>query len=102
MLAFRACYVGSLLRKNGHGRKYQEVMNKSPLMKLAFKTGKMSLLHLPEADAGTYWDGNDGKERSSRPETLYHRDDALLYIAYVMLISAAPIPADRWHCSLWP
>ena len=36
------------------------------------------------------------------PETLYHRDDALLYIAYVMLIWAAPIPADRWHCSLWP
>ena len=35
-------------------------------------------------------------------ETLYHRDGALLYIAYVMLIWAAPIPADRWHCSLWP
>ena len=32
----------------------------------------------------------------------YIRDDALLYIAYVMLILAAPIPADRWHCSLWP
>ena len=38
----------------------------------------------------------------SLPETLYHRDDALLYIAYVILIWAAPIPADRWHCSLWP
>ena len=36
------------------------------------------------------------------PETLYHRDDALLYIAYVMLIWTAPIPADRWHCSLRP
>ena len=35
-------------------------------------------------------------------ETLYHRDDALLYIAYVMLIWTVPIPADRWHCSLWP
>ena len=35
-------------------------------------------------------------------ETLYYRHDALLYIAYVMLIWAAPIPADRWHCSLWP
>ena len=35
-------------------------------------------------------------------ETLNHRDDSLLYIAYVMLIWAAPIPADRWHCSLWP
>ena len=35
-------------------------------------------------------------------ETLYHRDHALLYIAYVMHIWAAPIPADRWHCSLWP
>ena len=34
------------------------------------------------------------------PETLYHRDDALLYIAYVMLIWAASIPADRWYCSL--
>ena len=32
-------------------------------------------------------------------ETLYDRDDALLYIAYVMLIWAVPIPADRWHCS---
>ena len=38
----------------------------------------------------------------STPETLYHRGDALLYIAYVMLIWAAPIPDDRWHCSLWP
>ena len=27
-------------------------------------------------------------------ETLYHRDDALLYIAYVMCIWAVPIPAD--------
>ena len=35
------------------------------------------------------------------PETLYHRDDALLYIAFVMLIWAAPIPTDRWHCSLY-
>ena len=37
-------------------------------------------------------------------ETLYHRDDALLYIyiAYVTLIWTAHIPADRWHCSLWP
>ena len=35
-------------------------------------------------------------------ETLCHRDDALLHIAYVMLIWAALIPADRWHCSLWP
>ena len=35
-------------------------------------------------------------------ETLYHKDDALLYIVYVMLIGAAPIPADRSHCSLWP
>ena len=25
-----------------------------------------------------------------------------LYIAYVMLIWAAPIPSDRWGCSLWP
>ena len=43
-----------------------------------------------------------GLVRSFLPETLYHRDDALLYIAYVMPIWAAPIPADRWHCSLWP
>ena len=27
-------------------------------------------------------------------------DDVLLYIAYVMLIWAAPIPATRCHCSL--
>ena len=40
--------------------------------------------------------------RNAIPETLYHGDDALPYIAYVMLIWAAPIPADRWHCSLWP
>ena len=39
-----------------------------------------------------------GSGRWIVPETLYHRDDALLYIAYVMLIWAAPIPADRWHC----
>ena len=39
---------------------------------------------------------------AAKLETLYHRDDALLYIAYVMLIWAATIPADRWHCSLWP
>ena len=39
---------------------------------------------------------------SDYTETLYHRDDALLYIAYVMLIWAASSPADRWHCSLWP
>ena len=38
----------------------------------------------------------------TRDLLLYHRDDALVYIAYVMLIWAAPIPADRWHCSLWP
>ena len=35
------------------------------------------------------------------PETLHHRDDALLCTAYGMLIWAAPIPANRWHCSLW-
>ena len=39
-------------------------------------------------------------ELDGETRTLYHRDDALLYIAYVMLIWAAPIPADRWHCSL--
>ena len=43
-----------------------------------------------------------GLGRRPEAETLYHRDDALLYIAYVMPIWAAPIPADRWHCSLWP
>ena len=39
---------------------------------------------------------------SSSPETLYHRDDALIYVAYAMHIWGAPIPADRWHCNLWP
>ena len=43
-----------------------------------------------------------GLQGQEIPETLYHRDDALLYIAYVMLIWAAPIRADRWHCSLQP
>ena len=28
-------------------------------------------------------------------------DDALLYIAFGMLIWAASITADRWHCRLW-
>ena len=46
--------------------------------------------------------GIAGSSSRVRPETLYHRDDALLYIAYVMLIWTAPIPADMWHCSLWP
>ena len=46
--------------------------------------------------------GSEERGKSIQTETLYHRDDALLYIAYVMLIWAAPIPADRWHCSLWP
>ena len=47
--------------------------------------------------------GWGGEERvGGTSETLYHRDDTLLYIAYIMLIWAASIPADRWHCSLWP
>ena len=54
-----------------------------------------SLAHYPSLGSlMADWGGGGG-------ETLYHRDDALLYIAYVMLIWAAPIPADRWHCSLW-
>ena len=51
-------------------------------------------------EAGIGWAGVAG--RWGQSETLYLRDDALLYIAYAMLIWAAPIPADRWHCSLWP
>ena len=47
-------------------------------------------------------ESDDQSWERSLSETLYHRDDALLYMAYVMLIWAAPIPADRWHCSLWP
>ena len=31
-----------------------------------------------------------GADAGACTETLYHRDDALLYIAYVMLIWAAP------------
>ena len=49
----------------------------------------------------SYEEGCVGGGELVSTETLYHRDDALLYIAYVMLIWAAPIPADRWHCSLW-
>ena len=51
------------------------------------------------------WGGQGGRNGGGGggvAETSYHRDDALLYIAYIMLIWAAPIPADRWHCSLWP
>ena len=59
-------------------------------VKFVGKKGGYAPPHLPST----------GKRALS--ETLYHRDDALLYIAYVMLIWAAPIPADRWHCSLWP
>ena len=65
--------------------------------------------HLSRAldEAGQSWgqcrlSGSHPRQRSGLPETLYHRDDALLYISYVMLIWAAPIPADRWHCNLWP
>ena len=47
-------------------------------------------------------EGGMGMRGGGDPKTLHHRDNALLYIAYVMLIWAAPIPADRWHCSLWP
>ena len=39
---------------------------------------------------------------SGRGRDLILGDDVLLYIAYVMLIWAAPIPATRCHCSLWP
>ena len=47
--------------------------------------------------------GNDDRDVPvERAETIYHRDDALLYLAYVMLIWAAPIPTDRWHYSLRP
>ena len=68
-------------------------------------------------DRKSYETGHGGKDPGAQPqtlkwyfydsghlvcqtETLYHRDNALLYIAYVMLIWAAPLPADRWHCSL--
>ena len=43
---------------------------------------------------------SDNQDPFRYAETLYRRDDALLYIAYVMLIWAAPIPADRWHCAV--
>ena len=53
-------------------------------------------------EAGRVLGERDGDGAGVGAETLYHRDNALLYIAYVMLIWAAPSPADRWHCSLWP
>ena len=56
-------------------------------------------VELTESGKGQEIKGNPGVFEQE-PETLYHRDDALLYIAYVMLICAAPIPGDRWHCSL--
>ena len=35
------------------------------------------------------------------PRNLIMGNDALLYIAFGMLIWAASITADRWHCRLW-
>ena len=47
----------------------------------------------------------DGSERHQAgpglPRDLILGDDALLYIAFGMLIWAASITADRWHCHLW-
>ena len=40
-------------------------------------------------------------DEQSATRDLILGDDALLYIACVMLTLAAPIPATRWHCSLW-
>ena len=56
----------------------------------------------PRSQKASMSNETDYRMSGGQSETLYHRDDALLYIAYVMLIWAAPIPADRWHCSLWP
>ena len=39
-----------------------------------------------------------GHKRPYIIETMH----SYIFITYVMLIWAAPIPADRWHCSLWP
>ena len=86
----------------------------SPFLNLTCDMGKISdrdmrHWHLLKLTYGMGPINTPQKESKSKsyqhpiePETLYHRDDALLYIAYVMLIWAAPIPADRWHCSLWP
>ena len=46
--------------------------------------------------------GESGGGGGGGSRDLISGDDALLHIAYVMLIWAAPISADRWHCSLWP
>ena len=62
----------------------------------------MTMIMMVIAVAMTVHVQDNGRVGEVTAETLYHRDDALLYIAYVMLIGAAPIPADRWHCSLWP
>ena len=61
------------------------------------------IITLKESLPDSWQEGRGGGAADEMsPETLYHRDGAFLYIAYVMLIWAAPIPADRWHCSLWP
>ena len=70
------------------------------------KGGKKIYIYRPPATPETVfflgWPKRTWFHPALIPETLYHRDSALQYIAYVMLIWAAPIPADRWHCSLWP
>ena len=56
---------------------------------------------------GGWWVGGGGGGIKAKPAVLYFTrdlilsDNALLYIADVMLIWAAPIPATRCHCSLW-
>ena len=74
---------------------------------LLLEQGQMTVAH--SWKLGSVWTSGNDHLSTSHPnplpsppppawvmsETLYHRDDALLYITYVMLIWAAPIPADR-------
>ena len=63
--------------------------------------------HRQNGQGGDERSGADGTRENLKtpcvsPETVYQGDCALLYIPYVILIWAAPIPAIRWHCSLRP
>ena len=73
-----------------------------PLTVLRSQVGRRSLLCVVTLNRSDSHKLTSTHTDPNLPETLYSRDDALLYIAYLMLIWAAPFPADRWHCSLWP
>ena len=75
-------------------------MNKIPYIHLHVYSNSFGRVCCPRPMSGDRIRAGQGRAG----QNLYHRDDGLLdlYIVYVILIWAAPIPADRWHYSLWP